>query len=202
SGRTFISKGLLRRASVIARKNVLLYQNLISEEHPLIGIEPSAILGFRDEFPDLVGLDLRERAFQLGKNSMLIEEFLEREIKAGRVTTDDFTQESRSILLHGHCQQKAVASTSSTLFVLSFPANFTCIEIPSGCCGMAGAFGFEKEHYELSMKIGELVLFPWVRNTKTDDIICAPGTSCRHQILDGTGRKALHPAEVLYDAMI
>jgi len=202
SGRTFISKGLLRKAGAIARKNVLLYQNLISEEHPLIGIEPSAILGFRDEFPDLVGQDLRESAFQVGKNSMLVEEFLEREIKAGRVTSDEFTQESRNILLHGHCQQKAVASTSSTLFVLSFPANFTCQEIPSGCCGMAGAFGFEKEHYELSMKIGELILFPWVRDAKTDDIICAPGTSCRHQILDGTGRKALHPAEVLYDAMI
>lgn len=201
SGRTFISKGLLRKARSIARKNVSLYQNLVSEKHPLIGIEPSAILGFRDEFPDLVGNDRRQQAIQLGDNSLLIEEFLEREMKAGRISMDNFTLENRRVLLHGHCQQKAVASTSSTLYVLNFPKNYECAEIPSGCCGMAGAFGFEKEHFELSMKVGELVLFPAVRAADEPTLICASGTSCRHQILDGTGKRALHPVEILYDAL-
>ncbi|MCX6224532.1 MAG: FAD-binding oxidoreductase, partial [Bacteroidia bacterium] len=202
SGRTFISKGLLRKARSIARENVNLYYNLVNEEHPLIGIEPSAILGFRDEFPDLVGDDLRQQAFQVGNHSLLIEEFLEREMKTGNISEDSFTREYRKIFLHGHCQQKAVASTASTLYVLNFPKNFECSEIPSGCCGMAGAFGFEKEHFELSMKVGELVLFPAVREADENVLICASGTSCRHQILDGTGRKAVHPVEILYDAML
>jgi len=201
SGRTFISKGLLRKARSIARENVSLYHNLVSEEHPLIGIEPSAILGFRDEFPDLVGNDMRQQAIQLGGHSMLIEEFLEREMRAGRISADTFTLEYRKVILHGHCHQKAVASTSSTLYVLNFPKNYECSEIPSGCCGMAGAFGFEKEHFDLSMKVGELVLFPWVREADEKDLICASGTSCRHQILDGTGKRALHPVEVLFDAL-
>ncbi|MFA5815234.1 MAG: hypothetical protein WC865_06405, partial [Bacteroidales bacterium] len=93
-------------------------------------------------------------------------------------------------------------STSSTLYVLNFPKNYECAEIPSGCCGMAGAFGFEKEHFDLSMKVGELVLFPRVREADEKDLICASGTSCRHQILDGTGKRALHPVEVLFDALI
>jgi Fe-S oxidoreductase len=86
--------------------------------------------------------------------------------------------------------------------MLSFPINYKVEEIPSGCCGMAGSFGYEKEHYELSMKVGELVLFPAVRKTDVSAIIAAPGTSCRHQIKDGTGRKALHPVEVLYNALL
>ncbi len=201
SGRTFLSKGLLRKAGSIARLNVNLYRNLVSEEHPLIGIEPSAILGFRDEFPDLVGNDLRQEAIRLGRNALLIDEFLEREMKAGRISPDDFTTEKHKVILHGHCQQKALASTASTLYVLNFPVNYDCSEIPSGCCGMAGAFGYEKEHYDLSMKIGEMVLFPAVRNADPDVIICTSGTSCRHQILDGTGRTALHPVEILHDAL-
>lgn len=202
SGRTFISKGLLRKARTIARENVILYHSLISKEHPLIGIEPSAILGFRDEFPDLVGNDLRDQAVELGGNALLIDEFLEREMRAGRISPDDFTSDHQKILLHGHCQQKAVASTESTLYILNFPKNYQCSEIPSGCCGMAGAFGFEKEHFDLSMKVGELILFPSVRQADETVLICASGTSCRHQILDGTGRRALHPVEVLYEALM
>jgi Fe-S oxidoreductase len=86
--------------------------------------------------------------------------------------------------------------------MLSIPANYKVEEIPSGCCGMAGSFGYEKEHYAVSMKVGELVLFPEVRKSGGDVIIAAPGTSCRHQIFDGTGRKALHPVEVLYNALV
>ena len=201
SGRTFISKGLLRKATVIARQNVRLYSNLISDEHPLIGIEPSAILGFRDEFPDLVGDDMKSEAIRVGKSSLLIDEFLEREMTAGRIKRSDFTNHKEEILLHGHCQQKAVASSSSTIYVLNFPENYACSEIPSGCCGMAGSFGFEKEHFDLSMKVGELVLFPKVREAADNVLICASGMSCRHQIFDGTGKKSQHPVEVLFEAL-
>lgn len=201
SARTYLSKGLLRKAGNLAKKAILHYSDKITDEVPLVGIEPSTILGFRDEFPDLVGPDLKEEAKRLGKNCLLLEEFLEREIKSGRITQSDFSTRQTRILLHGHCQQKAVASTIPTLFVLNFPANMTCTEIPSGCCGMAGSFGYEKEHFELAGKIGELVLFPTVRNAGNDEFICAPGTSCRHHIKDGTGVKALHPVEVLLDAL-
>jgi len=103
--------------------------------------------------------------------------------------------------LHGHCQQKAIASTDPTKIILSFPKNYSVEEIPSGCCGMAGSFGYEKEHYDLSMKIGELVLFPSVRKTEQTTLISAPGTSCRHQIKDGTNRDVLHPISILYQAL-
>jgi Fe-S oxidoreductase len=110
--------------------------------------------------------------------------------------------QERRILLHGHCQQKAVASTDPSFYILSFPENHHVKEIPSGCCGMAGSFGYEKEHYDVAMKVGELVLFPAVRRAAAETIIAAPGTSCRHQISDGTGRKAVHPVEVLYQALL
>ncbi|NSW93816.1 MAG: FAD-binding protein [Bacteroidales bacterium] len=202
SARTFISKGLLRSAKKIARTNVKVLSNIISEDLPLIGIEPSAILGFRDEYPDLAGSDLREHALRLAKNSYLIEEFIMKEFNAGRISRESFTKREAEILLHAHCQQKAIASSSPTLAMLSIPYNYRVKEIPSGCCGMAGAFGYEKEHYDLSMKVGELVLFPEVRKANDETIIAAPGTSCRHHIKDGTGRIALHPAEIMYNALV
>jgi Fe-S oxidoreductase len=104
--------------------------------------------------------------------------------------------------LHGHCQQKAVSSVIPTYQILSLPENYSVQVIPSGCCGMAGSFGYEKEHYDLSMQIGELVLFPAVRKQDEKTLIAAPGTSCRHQIKDGTGKKALHPVEILLDALL
>jgi Fe-S oxidoreductase len=113
-----------------------------------------------------------------------------------------FTEEHRTIKLHGHCHQKALASVEPTIKMLTIPQNYKVEEIKSGCCGMAGSFGYEKEHYDVSMKIGELVLFPEIRKSQVDVIIAAPGTSCRHQIKDGTGRTALHPIEVLYDALV
>jgi Fe-S oxidoreductase len=113
-----------------------------------------------------------------------------------------FTKESKKIKLHGHCHQKALASVEPTRKMLSIPENYQVEEIRSGCCGMAGSFGYEAEHYELSMKVGELVLFPEVRKSTEDTLIAAPGTSCRHQIMYGTGRKAYHPIEILYDALI
>jgi Fe-S oxidoreductase len=167
----------------------------------LIGIEPSAILGFRDEYPELAGDDLKGMAKAIARNTFLIEEFLIREFRAGRIDRNLFTEQKAEIILHAHCQQKAIASSLSTLEMLSIPVNYTVSEIPSGCCGMAGSFGYEKEHYILSNKVGELVLFPEIRKHDDNTIIAAPGTSCRHHIKDGTGRVALHPAVVLYNAL-
>ena len=201
SGRAFMSKGLLRKAQKLAIKNVELLKDVISEKSPLVGIEPSAILSFRDEYPDLVGDGLKNAAIELGKSALMIDEFIAREINKGNIAPESFTKEPRKIKLHGHCQQKSIASTDPTKRMLSFPVNFEVEEIPSGCCGMAGSFGYEKEHYGLSMKVGELVLFPEVRRAGEEILISAPGTSCRHQIHDGTKRKALHPVEILFDAL-
>jgi len=200
SGRAWLSKGLVREAKKIANKNIQLLKNLITAETPLIGIEPSAILTFRDEYVDLADDDQFEEAKELAKHAWIIDEFIASEIEKGNITKENFTKEKRNIKLHGHCQQKALSSVASSVRVLSLPENYLVDVIPSGCCGMAGSFGYEKEHYDISMKIGELVLFPAVRNSK-EEIIAAPGTSCRHQIKDGTGKKALHPVEVLYEAL-
>lgn len=202
SGRTFLSKGLVRTAKKIATENVNLLKNMISAKTPLIGIEPSAILAFRDEYPELVDTELQPAATELGKNALLFDEFIAAEIDKGNITAEQFTSEEKQILLHGHCQQKAVASTAPTKKMLSLPLNYSIKEIPSGCCGMAGSFGYEKEHYDLSMKIGEMVLFPAVRGAEDKVIISAPGTSCRHHIKDGTGKQAKHPVEVMYEALV
>jgi Fe-S oxidoreductase len=201
SGRTYISKGFLRKAKKIANRNVELLSPLIGEQNPLVGIEPSGILSFRDEYPELVDSGLREKAEQLALHAFTIEEFLANEIEAGRIAAAQFTDEKREVLYHGHCQQKSIASTAQAKKILSLPANYTVSEIPSGCCGMAGSFGYEQEHYEVSMKVGELVLFPAVRKADSNTLLAASGTSCRHQIADGTGRKAKHPVEVLYEAL-
>jgi FAD/FMN-containing dehydrogenase/Fe-S oxidoreductase len=201
SGRAWLSKGLLRKAKEIANKNIELLSPLIDANSPLIGIEPSAILTFRDEYIDLANDDNFEKAKVLSKNVFMLEEFIAAEIDKGNIKADQFTAEAKTIKLHGHCQQKALASVNPTVKALSLPKNYSVQTIPSGCCGMAGSFGYEKEHYDLSMKIGELVLFPAVRDSTDDVIIAAPGTSCRHQVKDGTGKKALHPAEILYDAL-
>jgi len=201
SGRAWLSKGFLRHAKKIARKNVQLLAGLITADTPLIGIEPSAILTFRDEYVDLVDDDQLETARTLSSNVYLIDEFLTKEMARGNITTAQFTQAPQHIKLHGHCQQKAWNALAASVNVLSFPENYSVETIPSGCCGMAGSFGYEKEHYAISMQIGELVLLPAVRAAGPDVIIAAPGTSCRHQIKDGTGKKAKHPVEILYEAL-
>lgn len=201
SGRACLSKGLLRQAKKIANKNVATLYPLISADSPLIGIEPSAILTFRDEYIDLADDDMLDKAKALSKNVFTIEEFLAAEIAKGNLDKSLFTNAPKKILLHGHCQQKSLSSTSYTATLLSFPDNYSVETLPSGCCGMAGSFGYEKEHYELSQQVGELVLFPAVRKATIDTIIAAPGTSCRHQVKDGTGRKAMHPVEVLFEAL-
>lgn len=201
SARTFISKGLLRKAKKIAINNISSLADLVDSKTPLIGIEPSAILGFRDEYPDLAGLELKDKAKKLAANSFLVDEFVSKEFREGRIKRESFTEDKLQILLHAHCQQKAVASSACSVEMLSIPANYDVSEIPSGCCGMAGSFGYEKEHFELSKKIGELVLFPGIRNSGSDVVIAAPGTSCRHHIKDGTGRIAKPPVVILYEAL-
>lgn len=202
SGRAQISKGLLRDAANLATRNVELLKDVVTSQTPLVGIEPSAILGFRDEVPDLVPERLVEAAKALGANVLLIDEFISREADAGRIRRESFTQQPRQIKLHGHCHQKSLASLTPTVKALELPVDYKVQIIPSGCCGMAGSFGYEKEHFDVSMKVGELVLLPTVRSAPADTIIAAPGTSCRHQIKDGTGRIAHHPAEILFDALL
>ncbi len=201
SGRVIMSKGLLKKAKKLANENVQRLATLVQSDKPLIGIEPSCILSFRDEYPDLVDKDLVEEAKQLAANCFTIDEFIAREIQAGNILKNQFGREAKKILLHGHCQQKAISSTETTKIMLSLPKNYSVEEIKSGCCGMAGAFGFEKEHYELSMKVGELHLFPAIRKAGKETIIAATGNSCRQQIMDGTGKKAYHPVEILFDAL-
>ncbi len=196
SGRAYLSKGMLDEAARLVDRNIELLKDKVSEQTPLIGIEPSAILSFRDEYLDLASD--REAARQLADNALLFEEFIDREIQAGHIDRTLFKPLDKAIKYHGHCHQKALSELSALENTLQLIPQATVEKIPSGCCGMAGSFGYEKEHYEVSMQIGELVLFPAVRAAGADTLIVAPGTSCRHQIKDGTGANALHPAEVLW----
>ncbi|WP_246172242.1 MULTISPECIES: FAD-binding and (Fe-S)-binding domain-containing protein [Sphingobacterium] len=202
SGRTFLSKGFVKKAKELANKNVNMLADLISEETPLLGIEPSAIITFRDEYVDLVDSENKIKAVNLAKHALMVDEFLVQEIKAGRIHAEQFTADKQKIKLHGHCYQKAFKLVDYTKQLLSLPTNFEVEVIPSGCCGMAGSFGYEKEHFEVSQKVAELVLFPTLRKTGAEYIIAAAGTSCRHQIKDGVQRKSFHPVEIMYDALI
>ena len=165
----------------------------------MVGIEPSAILGFRDEFKLLVPQEQWEP--KLETQSLLFEEFIQGEWKDGHIGPEQFTSQHLDLKVHKHCHQKALGIPASSFDMLNIPTNYKPTLIPSGCCGMAGSFGFEKDKYELSMKIGELRLLPAVRNAGADTIIVANGTSCRHQIMDGTGRVAKHPITVLKEAL-
>lgn len=201
SGRTYLSKGLLRDAKALANKNVGLLADLVNQETPLLGIEPSALLTFRDEYPELVDSHLIQKAKHLAQNAFLIEEFLLREFEAEKISTSQFTSDYQLVKLHGHCYQKSLNALVPTEKILGLPANYKVELIPSGCCGMAGSFGYEAEHYEVSMKVGELVLLPEVRKQAESTLIAAAGTSCRHQIKDGTQRIAKHPVEILWEAL-
>jgi len=200
SGRSFISKGFLKEAKVIANKNVSIFKDLITNKTPLIGIEPSAILTFRDEYIRLA--DDVNSAKIIAKNTFTIEEFLQNEFEKGNIRTNQFTTEKKSIKIHGHCHQKALSTTHATFSILNIPENYSPTIMNTGCCGMAGSFGYEKEHYKISMQVGEDTLFPKIRNTSKETEIIASGTSCRHQILDGTNRFAKHPITVLREALI
>lgn len=203
SGRAAFSKGCLKLAKKYAVKNVQMLSDIISEEAPLIGIEPSCILSFRDEYPDIVPPEMRNTAKGLAQNCLLFDEFIMREVEAGRISSAAFRELSGEIFLHGHCHQKSLIGVGKCAEMLRLIPGVKVNVIPSGCCGMAGSFGYEKEHYETSMAIGEMVLFPAVRKAKEKKnvIVAAPGTSCRQQILDGTGILAIHPIEILYQQL-
>ena len=195
SGRAFISKGFLEQAKAIATINVDIFKELVSDEIPLVGIEPSAILTFRDEYIRLA--EDKSGAERLAKHVFTIEEFFKNEIEKGTIHSDQFSDEVKEIKIHGHCHQKSLSSVQATFAMLNIPKNTTVTIYNSGCCGMAGSFGYEEEHYEISMQMGEDTLFPKIRATDTSVAIAAAGTSCRHQIFDGTSREAQHPVTIL-----
>ena len=204
SGRAAISKGCLKLASKYARKNIRRLAPLVSDSTPLVGIEPSCILSFRDEYPDLVPDHMKGTARKLASNCLLYDEFIMREVARGNISAEQFRSDAVEIWLHGHCHQKALVGIEYTASMLRLLPNCNLHVIPSGCCGMAGSFGYEKEHYQTSMEIGEMILFPAVRDAvhKAEGkpvtmMVAAPGTSCRQQILDGTGIHALHPIQIM-----
>src|SRR5690606_29898071 len=171
-----------------------------SQACPVIGIEPSAILSFRDEYLRMADDPVAAQVVSI--NSFLIEEFLSMEIEKGSITSSQFSKETKVIKIHSHCHQKALSNQKVTFDVINLPENYSVTIINSGCCGMAGSFGYEKEHYEVSMQIGELQLFPSIRKSDKNTIIIANGTSCRHQIFDGTEVVAKHPVTILKEALI
>jgi len=199
SGRSHISKGFLKEAKQICNNNISIFKDIITDETPLLGIEPSAILGFRDEYIRLA--DDKASAEKIAKNSFTFEEFLSKELEKGNIDISLFTTTAKTLKIHGHCHQKALSGTHASFEVLNIPTNYKVTIINSGCCGMAGSFGYEKEHYKISMQVGEDTLFPKVRNTPKETQIVAAGTSCRHQIYDGTKRIAKHPITILKEAL-
>ncbi|MEP0134032.1 MAG: FAD-linked oxidase C-terminal domain-containing protein [Eudoraea sp.] len=199
SGRTFISKGFLKEAKKLAAKNIEELYEYAKHGIPILGIEPSAILTFRDEYKRFHFET--EKVEAIASASFLIEEFLSNEIKNGTIHKEQFTRSAATIKIHNHCHQKALSNQKVTFDILNLPENYKVSIIASGCCGMAGSFGYEKDHYNTSMQIGELKLFPSIRKSDDNVIIAANGTSCRHQIFDGTGRQALHPVTILKKAL-
>lgn len=200
SGRALISKGFLDKAKTIAEANVATFSELISENTVLVGIEPSAILSFRDEYLRLNNHD--KTSTEVAKHCYLIEEFIANEFHSGSINPALFTSAEAKIKIHVHCHQKALSNSKFTFDMLSIPKNYKPTIITSGCCGMAGSFGYEAEHYDVSQQIGELFLFKSLRQTPEDVIVVANGTSCRHQIKDALQMTAQHPVSVLYKALL
>ena len=199
SGRSHISKGFLDEAKVISDKNIAIFKNLVSEKTPLVGIEPSAILTFRDEYLRLT--DDKKSAQHIAKNSFTIEEFIKKEALKGNIRSNQFSKKEKIIKIHGHCHQKALSNIEATFYMLKLPENYEVTIINSGCCGMAGSFGYEKEHYDISMQVGEQSLFSKIRKFDPKVEVSASGTSCRHQIYDGTKKVAFHPIQILYKSL-
>ncbi len=195
--RPMISKGLLERAKEHARYNVDLLYPYVEQGFPIVGCEPSCLLTLRDEYPDLLGDD---KARNVAANSYLIDEFLARLHHRGELDLE-WSGIAKKVLFHGHCHQKALVGTRHALEVLRLPPGFEVEEVDAGCCGMAGAFGYEREHYDVSMAIGEQRLFPAVEAKDGAWEVAVMGVSCREQIEHGTGKKALHLVEVLQDAL-
>jgi FAD/FMN-containing dehydrogenase/Fe-S oxidoreductase len=198
-GRPYISKGLVDKARAAARDTVDHLAEYAEKSIPIVGLEPSSLLSLRDEYLYLLPVDSRVK--QVAENAYTFEEFLDKLASEGRLNLD-FSQEPRKVLLHGHCHQKSLVGMEPSKRVLSLPPNYTVELIDSGCCGMAGSFGYEAEHYDISMQMAERRLLPAVRKAEEDTLIVAAGISCRQQIQHGTDRQVLHPAEVLRHALL
>ena len=196
-GRPMISKGMLARAKKQARRNVDRLYRWASRGTYIVGCEPSCLLTLRDEYPDLLG---DEKSKVIADKSLLIDEFLVKSQEEGNLDLD-FNDDPRSILFHGHCHQKALLGTEASIKALSMPPGHSVELVDAGCCGMAGAFGYEKEHYDISMAVGEDRLFPAVRGKGAEWEVAVTGISCRQQIDHGTSRRARHLVEVLRDAV-
>ena len=194
-GRPLISKGMLEEAREHSRYNVAKLAPYAARGVPIVGLEPSCLLTLRDETVDLVRTD---EARLVAEHSFLIEEFLLRERARGLEVP--FAGTGRKALLHGHCHQKAMVGTAPTVAVLRW-AGYEVSEVDSGCCGMAGSFGFEREHYDISVSLGRRRLAPAVAAEPGETVVVAPGISCRQQIEHLAGRRAKHPAEALFDAL-
>ncbi|ADJ28593.1 FAD-binding and (Fe-S)-binding domain-containing protein [Nitrosococcus watsonii] len=203
AGRIQISQGQLRLARNLLEEAVVRLYPHAAEGKPLIGLEPSELLTFRDEALALLPRgESRRKAEVVAGKAQLFEEFIAQEAAAGQLNPSFFDSQPRRILVHGHCHGKALSGMQPLLDALALMEGTTVESIPSGCCGMAGAFGYEQEHYEVSLRIGELVLFPSVRQASAGTLICAPGTSCRAQIKEGTKVLAYHPAELLQKSLL
>jgi Fe-S oxidoreductase len=193
-----ISKGLLRAAKELAQQQMELLAPYVEAGLSIIGLEPSCILTFRDEYPDL--LDDR-RAAKLAEQTFVIDEFLASEVENNRITIPLQKGSPRKFLVHGHCHQKALVGSAATLQLLRLIPEAEVHEIDSGCCGMAGSFGYEAEHYAISQAIGERVLLPAIRALPPEVEVVAMGTSCRQQIVHATEWQARHLVEVLVDML-
>ena len=199
-GRPMLSKGMLDKAKENAHYNIGAIYDYVESGAKLVGIEPSCILGFADEFADLIPEDAN-RAALIGENTMLVEQFVAYALEQGAELDLDGSKLPNKILFQGHCHQKARVGVAPALNVLRSIEGCETTEIDSGCCGMAGSFGYETEHYDISMQIGEMSLFPTIRDQEGDFVVVAEGVSCRQQIAQGTDKSARHLVEVLADAL-
>jgi Fe-S oxidoreductase len=197
-GRTFLAAGLIDEARVEARRLIAALAPYVARGARIVGLEPSCLLTLRDEYAVMLG---QGEGAALAANAMLFEEFLAAEQKAGRLKLSLKPIGVAEAYLHGHCHQKAFGLVPDVAVVLGLVPDLTVRTIEATCCGMAGAFGYEAEHFEVSMRIGELSVLPAVRQAPAEALIVADGTSCRHQIADGAAREALHVARILERAL-
>jgi Fe-S oxidoreductase len=198
-GRPMIAKGLVNEARAAAQDTINKLAPLAEQGIPIVGLEPSCLLSLRDEYLYLLPDD--PRAKLVAENAYTFEEFIAKLADEGSLNLN-FTEQKQEVLLHGHCHQKSLVGTGPSKRILSLPPNYTVTEIDSGCCGMAGSFGYEAEHYDISMQMAERRLLPAIRAAKPDTLLVAAGTSCRHQVEHGVGKRPLHPAELLRNALI
>jgi len=196
-GRTFLAAGMVGEARKEAQRMLKALAPALTAGTPIVGLEPSCLLTLRDEFPALI---LGEAAKRLASQAMLFEEFIDSERKAGRFQLALAPMPGKTALLHGHCHQKAFGTAGAAAAALQMIPHLTVETFDSTCCGMAGSFGYEAEHHEMSLKIGELGVLPKMRAAAPDTLIAACGTSCRHQIADGAQRKARHIVRILDEA--